>query len=424
VTTSPLRLEVVDAVEGFDALHDRWDDAAGASADPNVFLTWEWLRTWWRHFGEPPAGDRGGRGGRGLHQRLHLVVVSDGDGIVAALPLLRWQRRLGPLRVTALRQVSHDAGDYGGALLVRRHGEAIRLLVDHLAAQLRAGVDVVVLSRLTSRSTWLTGLLAELGEPGGEDGARPAGRRSTSANDSVDDAGTRPPRRRRRGRPAGDSRRMRRRGGPAAVVADLGDACPYADLRDGYDLRRHLKKHKVRQRLRRLTEKHADTEFTYHSGPTLDDGLARLVDVHSRRWDDHGDEQQGQLADPGREAFLLDAVRALDRRGCVRLITLTADGTTVAADLDFELGGRLWMFKGAIHPDYTEFSPGQLVTYRTFEDGMERGVEEIDFMRGDHPYKRRWTNAERRLATVTLTRPGLRGRLALTRYRASRPAKP
>jgi CelD/BcsL family acetyltransferase involved in cellulose biosynthesis len=410
-----LTLEVVDDGAGFDALRERWNEAAEAGADPNVFLTWEWLRTWWRHFGE----DR--------DARLHVVVVSDADGIVAAAPLYRWQRRLARRQVTALRQISHDAGDYGGMLLVRHHDAAVATLVDHLAAQLHGGVDVVVLSRLASDSVLLAALRRALTRPTGlpaEQPATPATPEPVAPAGSPADHRVVSPiaRRRRTDRPpravAHPDRAI------AAHEVDLGDACPYADLRDGYDLRRHLKKHKVRQRLRRLTEKHADTTFTHHTGEDLDEGLRRLLAVHRRRWEAHEDEQQGLLADPAHEAFLLDAVRALDARGHLRLMTLTAGGETIAADLDLAFGDRLWLLKGAFDPRFAEFSPGQLVTYRTFEDAIASGVQEIDFMRGDHPYKRRWTNADRRLVTLTLTRPGLRGRLATTLYRASRPSRP
>ena len=78
------------------------------------------------------------------------------------------------------------------------------------------------------------------------------------------------------------------------------------------------------------------------------------------------------------------------------------------------------MFKGAFDPAFGEYSPGQLTHYRVFEDGIARGVEEFDFMRGDHPYKRRWANGDRSLVTVTLTRAGLAGRLAASRHRAAR----
>jgi CelD/BcsL family acetyltransferase involved in cellulose biosynthesis len=349
----PLTVEGVEALAAFEALRQEWNAAAAANVDPNVFLTWEWLATWWRYFGEPNA-----------NAELHVVTVRDEEGLVAAAPLFRKHWGYGPLRAPVLHQISYDAGDYGGVLLLRRHGEAVDALVDHLAQQVHQGVDGVVLSRLTTDSTFL----AEL-------------RRAVPAHGAV-----------------------------TAQEAQLGDACPFADVREGYDLRRHLKKHKVRQRMRRLAEKH---EVAY-------EGLDRLVEVHRQRWAEREDELQGLLADQHHEAFLLDAIRALDGGGWLRLLTLTADGRTVAAELDFELGRRVYMFKAAFDPAFGEFSPGQLLTYRVFEDGMEQGVQEFDFMRGDHPYKRRWTNDERHLVTVTLTRPGPRGRLALGKLRAAR----
>jgi CelD/BcsL family acetyltransferase involved in cellulose biosynthesis len=171
--------------------------------------------------------------------------------------------------------------------------------------------------------------------------------------------------------------------------------------------------------MRRLSEKH-EVAFEYHSGETLDEGLDRLVTVHQKRWDEHTDQMQGLFADEGHADFLLDGVRALDSAGAVQLLTLTADGHTIAAELDFDFAGRVYMFKGAFDPAYGEFSPGQLTNYRVFEDGIARGVEEFDFMRGDHDYKRRWTNADRSLVTVDISRAGLVGKLAAQRHRAAR----
>lgn len=362
-------LDVVSDVEGFDALRSEWNEAAEASADPNVFLTWAWLRTWWRHFGES-RDDR----------RLHVVTLRDQDGLVAAAPLFRAHVGTGPVRASVLRPISFDAGDYGGMLLVRRHDEAVRLVADHLAEQLRhrsrrngqeGQVQAVVLSRLPSDSTALARLREQC--------------------------------------PAA---------GLAATGVDLGDACPFADVREGYNLNKHLKKHKVRQRMRRLSEKY-EVSFESHSGPTLDEGLEALVEMHRRRWEGREEELQGLLSDGGQEEFLLDAIRALDAEGWLRLLTLSADGRPVTVELDFEFARRVYMFKGAFDPEFAEFSPGQLTHYRVFEDGIARGVEEFDFMRGDHPYKRRWTNADRRLVTLTLTRPGLAGRLARHRLRGA-----
>lgn len=364
-----LSVEVVTSEAVLDTLRPEWNAAAAAGADPNVFLTWEWLRTWWSHFGEGRAG-----------AQLHVVTVRDPAGLVAAAPLYCSRTGVGPLSAETLQPISYDAGDYGGVLLLRRAGEAVDALADHLAGQLAgpfgSGVQTVTLSRLASDST----LLSTLQE-------RVAGRADLTVEE-----------------------------------VDLGDACPFADVREGYNLNRHLKKHKVRQRQRRLSEKY-DVTFVYHSGDTLETGLDALLELHRRRWDGSEEDFQGLLADGEREAFLLDAIRALDEQGWLRLLTLRADGRPVAVELDFDFGRRVSMFKGAFDPDYAEFSPGQLTHYRVFEDGIARGVEEFDFLRGDHPYKRRWANNDRRLVTVTLTRPGLSGRLAAQRTRLTRAAQ-
>ena len=139
--TSPLTVEVVDTAAGFDLLHDEWNTAAAAAANPNVFLTWEWLHTWWRHFGEDRSG-----------ARLHVVLVRDDEGIVAAAPWFRARPGVGPVHATVLQQISHDAGDYGGIVLVRRHDEAVDALLTHLAGETSSGTSAVVLSRLASDS--------------------------------------------------------------------------------------------------------------------------------------------------------------------------------------------------------------------------------------------------------------------------------
>ena len=159
-----MRVDVVDEVEGFEQLHQEWDAAALASLDPNVFLTWGWLRTWWRHFGEGSAD-----------ARLHLVVMRDDEGIVAAAPLFKATSRVGPLRSTTLRQIGYDAGDYGGILLVRRHDEAVDALLAHCTAKLRGhaagdrGLEIPLGSRRRSHPVRDDGGLGHVG--GREHGA-------------------------------------------------------------------------------------------------------------------------------------------------------------------------------------------------------------------------------------------------------------
>src|SRR5688572_9241094 len=47
-------LSVVDDARGFAALRQEWTDLLADSESDSLFLTWEWLHTWWTHF----AGSR------------------------------------------------------------------------------------------------------------------------------------------------------------------------------------------------------------------------------------------------------------------------------------------------------------------------------------------------------------------------------
>jgi CelD/BcsL family acetyltransferase involved in cellulose biosynthesis len=359
-----LTLDVVTDDAGLAELRGVWADLSAADPDPNVFLTWAWASTWWRHFGA-------GRDDR----ELHIVVVRDGATVVGLAPLYRIRSGTRPLRTTTLQRLNSDAGDYGGMLLGRRASEAVALLVDHLGAQLQRDIDVVVLARLASDARF-TGLL-------GDELVRHAATIET-------------------------------------VVDQLGDACPFTDVRRDFDLARLARSHEIAQRNRRLEDNHGTVVFREHTGDTLDEGLDRLVTLHALRWAQLDQPMQGLLAAEDTTAFLLDAIRALDAEGAVQLLSLEAGGNPVAVVLNFLHGNRVFLFKGAFDPEYAAFSPGQLMHYKVFEDGLADDVVVFDFCRGDAAYKRRWANGERHLATITLSRTGLAGALARQRFRVGR----
>jgi CelD/BcsL family acetyltransferase involved in cellulose biosynthesis len=343
-------------------MRGEWDEAVAADPTPNIYLTWEWVSTWWDHFG---AG-----------KELHVLVVRDAEGIVAIAPLQRARIGFGRLAIQVLQRISPEAGDYGGIVLVRRQQEAVDVILDHLERAVRdRWVAMALISRLSDDDPFLRLLRSAL---------------------------------------------ERRSAALAAAEDELRGACPFTDVREGFDLTAQAKKHQVGRRRRRLAEQHDDIVFTYHSGESLDAGFDRLLELHARRWAGRESEIQGLLAEPDRSAFLLDAVRALDGRGWVRLLTLSADGRPVAAELDFAYRRRMFMFKGAFDPAFGSFAPGQLLFHRMIEDALASGVEIVDWGRGDELYKRQWANGERNQVTITVTRSGLPGRLDAQRLHAAR----
>ncbi|MEK9136258.1 MAG: hypothetical protein AAB393_03980 [Bacteroidota bacterium] len=74
-TESPISAEVLRTVEAFDALYPEWDALFRATGS-SVFQSFEWLRTWWRHFGEHSPD-----------MSLHVVVMRGDTRIVGIAPL-------------------------------------------------------------------------------------------------------------------------------------------------------------------------------------------------------------------------------------------------------------------------------------------------------------------------------------------------
>jgi CelD/BcsL family acetyltransferase involved in cellulose biosynthesis len=137
-----LRLERLDSIGSMRA---EWNELALKSG--NVFATWEWASTWWRHFGR----DR----------KLFAFACRSAEGeLVAILPLYLWSTR--PFRV--LRFLGHGPADELGPICdPSRREEAARTL--RLALS-RGGWDVFLGELLPGEQPWARWLGAR--ELGGE----------------------------------------------------------------------------------------------------------------------------------------------------------------------------------------------------------------------------------------------------------------
>jgi CelD/BcsL family acetyltransferase involved in cellulose biosynthesis len=111
-----------------EAAHEPWPILAERSG--NLFASWEWVSTWWRHFGA----------GREL---AGAIARRAGGEPAAILPLYVYQRR--PL--TVLRFLGHGPGDWLGPIHASEDRE---LAAEALRAKLAAGGhwDVLLAERV------------------------------------------------------------------------------------------------------------------------------------------------------------------------------------------------------------------------------------------------------------------------------------
>src|SRR5262245_66197943 len=114
-----------DDATAFDRLREEWNPLLRDSAADSLFLTWEWLSTWWRHLS---AG-----------RRLRLVTVRDGATLIAIAPLSVRPRdpwRLVPFCALELLGMGPVGSDYIDVIVRRgREADALSALSVHLAGQ-------------------------------------------------------------------------------------------------------------------------------------------------------------------------------------------------------------------------------------------------------------------------------------------------
>jgi len=89
--------------------------------------------------------------------------------------------------------------------------------------------------------------------------------------------------------------------------------------------------------------------------------------------------------------------------------SLSLDGQTVAAQVGFIEGRSLLYYLPAYNTAFRQHSPGHLLLLNLLRAAQSMRLETIDLLRGQEPYKFKWTSQQQPLAAVEWT-TGLRGR--------------
>lgn len=161
-------------------------------------------------------------------------------------------------------------------------------------------------------------------------------------------------------------------------------------------------RHEMRRKLRRLDTAGGDVVLKVVTGPAeaseMLDTLFHLMVVSSH----HKEEF---LQRPGMERFFRALVPAMAAEGMLRFYFLTFDGQAVASVLNFDVGGRLYMYNSGYDPAYAHFAVGLMSKALLIRDAIENGRRCVDFLRGDESYKYDLGGKDQQVYRVLLTRP-------------------
>ncbi len=359
-----LRIQVIDNSADFAALREEWNELLAASRSDCLFLTWEWLYTWWSHFGHG--------------KRLFIVTVRSGSQLIAIAPLTVTRAGVGLVTVPVLEFAG--TGNIGS---------------DYLDFIVRSECETAALTALT---TALADRNLSMRLPRVKHGSAVA---------------------------AAICRDLADRGWRCLEVPT--EVCPFIDL-SGRSWDSYLEslgsshRYNFRRRLRKLYNDYQVRLEYAVSEQQRREALQHLVDLHLLRWQNR---QGGTTAFNNSDllAFHDELSRLALDRGRLRLLVLKLDGEPAAAFYGFRYGRTFHFYQSGFHPSFSRHSVGLVLLGLTIRDAIEEGADQYDFLHGDETYKSLWTTQLHHLVRLELYPPGRWGQMQWSTARLATPAK-
>ena len=343
-------IEKIDSVSDFQALRPQWDDLLAHSGSDCLFLTWEWMFSWWQHFG---AG-----------RELALYAGRSGDALDLIAPFATRPPQLlrgkpwGALEPLGVGSVGSDYLD----VVVRQDRE--REGLDRLATRLREDGVVLSVPRTHADASCVRELAERLARHGW----------------FVDAA-------------------------PATVA-------PYIPLAahtwESYlDSLGREHRSNFRRRLRKLQERFDVRIDRAGTDAEREQALEVLIRLHNDRWRSRGGStafHQTPLVH-----FHQRFSRLALEREWLRLYLLRLDGEAVAALYGFRYADTFLFYQSGFDPRFAPQGVGLVLMGLVIREAIAEGAAEFDLLHGAEPYKFLWSGQTRELSNLELYPPTARG---------------
>jgi len=334
-------VQLVQTQDEFLTLQKNWNTLLSRSQADTVFLTWEWLSSWWESYAR-------------IVDNLHIIVVYNNDGNpVGIFPLFRQRGVL----LKTLRFIGDGSADsdYLDMILAKgREEEILEEAWKYLRAENNMW-NVVELTGIPENSPTLP-LLERL-----------CGReRLLFHGESV--------------------------------------PCTVANLPNSWDaylssLKPRFRT-KVRSTLRKLHEEHNLRFYAIDKEKHLPASLEHLFDLHAKRWRLKG--REGVFSNPMKRRFYERFTRRFLRCGWLAFDFLELDGRAAACQLCFRYKGTQFLLQEGFDPQFEADSVGLGLRAMVFRKAIEDGIQKYDFLAGLGRHKTQWQTSLTSCKTISM----------------------
>ena len=349
-----MKITEINRIEDFLALENAWNSLL-ETVNHTVFSRWEWLSTWWKHFGN--------------NKRLLILLAEEHNQIVAIAPLMYSVENVYGLRIGKIEFIGTPDAAYCDFILGEKRKECIKLFMNYLN---------------NYHEKWSNIKFSDI----------PATSKSIKLLNGAFE----------------NSKR--------AQVSVLND-CPLLILPKSFDAFMNILHSNLRRNIRRsqqrLQEKYT-VEFVNYSNPkTVEKGMNILFDLHQKIWMQKG--QTGSFANSNVRSFYLDVAKLFSEKKMLGLYSLQADDNPVAIIYGYKSKSEFHFSSIGRNNAYSRFSVGNLLTLNTIKTCIEEDVSKFNFGRGNEDYKYKWGAQNIKNLEITVIKNGIAPQITYWLYR-------
>jgi CelD/BcsL family acetyltransferase involved in cellulose biosynthesis len=339
-----MKLETIETFEELAAKRDEWNALLESSASDCVFLTHEWLSTWWKHLAQG---------------RLRVLTALDRGNLIGILPVAERPAQVMKMMPRVLQFLGSGVigSDYLDVIAMKgREDEVVAAFADHLHSR---------------------GLMLQFSQLRGESSLA-----SVLANHLEERAWT--------------------------VAKTKLNVCPYIDLRGhtwasylttlGPNIRKNINRY-----LRNLPKTFDVRVDCVQTPAEARRALDVAIELHKKRWDATGLSEAFNSASV--ISFHREFAQLAAQRGWLRLLILWLDGTAAASLYGLRYGPTFYFYQSGFDPVYSKHSVGVSTMGLAIKTAIEEGASEYDFLHGNEEYKFHWAHRVRDLNRLELHPP-------------------
>ncbi len=355
------KIRVVTEAGEFASLKPVWSRLLQRCGENNsIYLTHEWLSTWWRYFGQG--------------KKLNILLFEKENQAIGIVPLMKVERRAALIRFNVLETIGSVNCNYVGLIPPEYIDDAMTAFLVYLEEEMARDRLLLKLSLIPEDSLFLARLQKHVA----------LSPRSIFIHKK------------------------------AMTLA------PYIKLPatwEEYFSSLNRRRRKVLYRALRNLEKGHKVKLQEYTSDSLDEGLSKFYKLHQSRW--QAVNVRGIFSYPKMKEFYRDIASQFLRNKWLYFTCLSADNEPVSMEYSFIYNQKLYNATTARDIWYSEYSVGHLHHLFIIKEAIKRHLLEIDLLRGDEPYKFHWTKSARRYMQVMIKKNGFGSKLALRFIRIS-----